>query len=96
MVGLSDDQIVEDYHKSNDMASGSAAAADIAKPRRKGKLDRNAFSGAPRQAMIDTLTLLRDRYESIDGYLDFIGFGASWRDRFQRSLLAGRIDQSRL
>jgi len=87
MMGVSDDEIIADYHLSDTLRKrdeGSAAADQFGgKVKRKGKLDRSVFSGAPMEAMIETLAWIRDQYGSINpGYLDSIGFDQSWRDRF--------------
>lgn len=87
MMGVSDDEIIADYHLSDTLKKrdeGSAAADQFGgKVKRKGKLDRSVFSGAPMDAMIETLAWIRDQYGSINpGYLDSIGFDQSWRDRF--------------
>jgi len=90
IVGVEDDSIVADYHKSDQMGSsgkrveGSAAADAVMKMEgvQKGKLSREIFSGAPVEAMIVTLSYIRDTYGSIFGYLDSIGFDANWRTRF--------------
>ena len=79
MLGISDEEIIEDYFKSNQMNKGSAATDGI---RKKGRLDRRAFSGTSREAMQATLHFLRSKYGSISpGYLDDIGFGPEWRQR---------------
>ena len=87
MIGLSDEEIIADYHLSDALRKrdeGSAAADQFGgKVKRKGKLDRSVFSGAPKEAMIETLAWIRGQYGSINpGYLDSIGFDESWRNRF--------------
>jgi Tyrosine phosphatase family len=84
LLGVSDDEIIDDYFRSNESfqkkkgSSSSAAAAAAA----KGKLDRSIFSGTNRQAMITTLEFLRSKYGSVSpGYLDDIGFDDDWRRR---------------
>ena len=86
ILGLSDEQIVNDYYLSNKMLEdeGSAAVDGI---RKRGKLDRKFFSGANREAMVATLKFLRGKYGSISpGYLDSIGFNSSWRRRLEAVL----------
>ena len=88
ILGVSDDEIIADYHLSDVLRKkdeGSAAADSFGgeKVRRKGKLDRSVFSGAPKEAMIETLAWIREQYGSVcPGYLDSIGFDESWRRRF--------------
>ena len=72
MLGLADDEIVSDYFESNQLREASAAIDTV---RKRGRLDRNVFSGTNRQAMVDTLRFLRTKYGSVSpGYLDAIGF----------------------
>ena len=81
--------IVADYHASEkhlQQGSGSAAARDATggslESDEDGKLNRNFFSGSPARVMVDTLAWLRTENGSIHGYLDSIGFNATWRSRF--------------
>jgi hypothetical protein len=86
MLGMSDEEIVEDYFISNKMlnSDGSAAVRDVVK---RGRVSRNIFSGAKREAMISTLTFLRSKYGSVSpGYLDSIGFDSKWRGRLRAVL----------
>jgi hypothetical protein len=49
----------------------------------KGRFDKQKFTGAPREAMVDTLEFVRKKYTAVcPGYLDAIGFDQVWRDRF--------------
>jgi len=88
ILGVDDATIVEDYHKSEKLLrkmEGSAAANTIASSQQmqvKGKLNKSFFSGSPEIAMISTLAFIREKRGSLHGYLDFIGFDASWRQRF--------------
>ena len=64
---------------------GSAAAYAIASSEQmqvKGKLNKSFFSGSPEIAMISTLAFVREKYGSLHGYLDVIGFDVSCRQRF--------------
>lgn len=89
ILDVEDETIIEDYFMSNAMESGgkrgegSAAAAVVeTEGVERGKLSREIFKGAPREAMVMTLGYLRETYGSVYGYLDFIGFDADWRTRF--------------
>jgi len=97
MIGLSDKDIIEDYHLSDALRrrdDGSAAADQFGgKVKKRGKLDRSVFSGAPKEAMIETLGWIRDQYGSINpGYLDCIGFDQHWRDRFVKVMSKKRSE----
>ena len=102
IIGVSDEEIISDYHVSSKLRKiedGSAAAEGLKKLRkiedgsvaaaglRKGKLDRRVFSGAPKEAMVETMGFIRRNYGSIcPGYLDAIGFDDQWRLRFVNAL----------
>lgn len=81
MLGVNDDEIIKDYHASDQpMREGSAALDSVATS--KEKLNRNIFSGAPKEAMVNTLNMIRIKHVSVNDYLDSIGFDANWRHRF--------------
>lgn len=95
ILGLSDEEIVADYHKSDVMRESSAS--EVMKPRRKGKLDRNLFSGAPREAMVQALDCIRKKHGSVSpGYVDFIGFDQSWRERLVQCIEESSLFSSKL
>ena len=107
MIGISDEEIIADYHLSDTLRKrdeGSAAADQFGgKVKKKGSLDRSVFSGAPKEAMVETLAWIRDQYGSINpGYLDSIGFDRRWRDRFvkvvtkKQSASVGSVPLSKL
>ena len=48
---------------------------------------REAFLQSPPQVLRETLTYLKSRYGSINGYLDHIGFGSGDRDALRLALL---------
>jgi hypothetical protein len=85
ILGIADGDIVTDYHASEKMLLGNVKSNMTHDGRKveKGKLNKSFFSGSPKAAMMSTLAFIRDKYGSIDSYLDFIGFDASWRQRFQ-------------
>jgi Tyrosine phosphatase family len=87
MLGMRDDEIVEDYFESNKIVTrdGSAAVRDDVTQR--GRVSRNIFSGTNREAMITTLAFLRNKFGSVSpGYLDSIGFDSTWRGRLRAVL----------
>lgn len=94
ILDLSDDDIVDDYFKSNVMKASSAS--DAMKPRRKGRLDRNVFAGSPREACVGALEHVRNKYGSVSGYLNAIGFDESWRSRFRMAVQEPGQLQSKL
>jgi hypothetical protein len=88
ILGVSDDEIISDYHRSEAAMSTSAALQHVVSSQRGGKLDKVKFGGAPSEVMETTLSWLRSKYGSVSpGYLDAIGFDDSWRRRFAAALL---------
>jgi Tyrosine phosphatase family len=91
LIGVSDEDMIEDYHMSHNQNGGqtskaSSAAVQRATSNQSGavKLDRAIFNSAPRHVMQATLEYLRSEYGSIaPGYLNHIGFDASWQRRFE-------------
>lgn len=89
ILGIHDEDIVKDYHESEkmlDSVPSNKTQQNDERKVQKGKLNKSFFSGSPKAAMVSTLTFLREKYGSIDSYLDFIGFDASWRQRFRNAL----------
>lgn len=78
IMGWSDDEIVQDYHLSDNLELSDA-------PHESGKLDLAIFTRAPGEAMMETLTQLRAKHGSISNYLDVIGFDKEWRNRFEQA-----------
>lgn len=93
ILGLDDESIISDYHQSeiflniqgSSREKNTSAAASMATKDKKGKLSREIFSGSPRETMESTLLMIRKKYGSVEGYLDFIGFDSTWRDRFLKA-----------
>jgi hypothetical protein len=79
IMELSDEEIILDYFKSNQMQKGSAALGSL---RQTGAMDHDTFSGTNPEAMETTLRFLRSKYGSVSpGYLNSIGFDEIWRQR---------------
>ena len=62
--------------RSKDTKSSSSSSSN------NGKLSREIFSRTPAEVMVSTMTMIRRKYGSINGYLDSIGFDSGWRERF--------------
>jgi len=96
ILGATDGEIIDEYHRSD------AAMRDPKEIRtgdnrvlEKGNFCKNRFAGAPREAMVDTLVFIRQKYGSVcPGYLDSIGFDAVWRKRFLQTQQHHRRDNS--
>jgi Tyrosine phosphatase family len=81
ILQMSDDDIIEEYAKSECMREEGCTNTNAITV--KGRFDRQRFAGSPPHVMAETLTFVRRKYGSVcPGYLDAIGFGKSWRDRF--------------
>lgn len=93
--GISDEIIVSDYHLSESLLNrneGSAAASSAmgtnnkgSNTQQRGKLNKTFFSGSPAEVMVSTLQFIREKYGSVDNYLDSIGFDSLWRERFVKA-----------
>lgn len=81
MMGESDDDIIEEFVKSHCVED---IAYEKMRPHFGAIVDSSNFARAEADTMRKTLLYLRmnPTYRSVDGYLDCIGFDASWRRRF--------------
>jgi hypothetical protein len=79
MVGASDEDIINEYAQSHCIRE---VAMEKVKNYLDGKVDLSCYADCDPQTMKKTLSYLREKYGSIDDYLDAIGFSASWRQRF--------------
>eukprot|EP00977_Amphora_coffeiformis_P002849 scaffold528_cov165-Amphora_coffeaeformis.AAC.61 len=91
IIGLSDQDIVNDYHASElliDFSKGEKQDDKDNIPTRPGKLDRATMRRAPKSAMVETLAYIREKYGSVSpGYFQAIGFDDAWRIRLVTALL---------
>ncbi|CAM9735002.1 unnamed protein product [Ascophyllum nodosum] len=86
-LGVPDEAIVDDYARSEsaykELGDQDAMVGALAQE----DLDPDIFLGAPRYVMEHILRFIRERYGSVEGYLDSIGFDAGWRQRLRDALL---------
>jgi len=75
-------EIIEEYFLSEKTWSSSADKSKAKKEAIPGKLDKQAFAGAPKDIMVQTLCFIESTYGSVNAYLDYIGFDREWRRRF--------------
>ena len=82
--GASEAQIVADYARSD----GTQAKAALGGSRVEAGLaiDYSQFRGAPAAIMAHALAHAKRKHDSLDGYLDHIGFGANDRERLRTAL----------
>lgn len=93
ILGLSDENVIADYAKSECMRDPSVAAQSLS----RGRFDKAKFNGAPPESMVSTLEFIRAKYGSVcPGYVDAIGFDKSWRDRFTNCQTRGGTHTSKL
>ena len=86
-AGCSDDQILEDYIRSDSHKKVALAGIEN-KPELRG-LDVTKFEGAPIEAMQEALHYMRSRYGSPELYMRHIGFGMDKQARL-RDLLSSK------
>lgn len=82
ILDLNEEEMIRDYHRSDHLFPESTTNLHESQ---KGKLKKHVFSGAPKEALQQTINTLKVRYGSIDGYLDCIGFNDTWRTRFRKA-----------
>lgn len=85
-VGVGESDIVDDFHASHkfDQSRRGSAAMQLAAARFK--IDSSVLSGAPPEVMETTLAYLDEKYGSVVGFLNAIGFDQQWRDRLVSAL----------
>ena len=89
LVGVPDENIVEDYSLSANVYAEMNDHQAMVGALSQRNLDAKTFLGAPPQVMRETLVNIRNDYGSVEGYLDWIGFdrksSKSSKMRLQRS-----------
>lgn len=87
VVGVPDEDIVEDYSLSANVYAEIGDHTAMVGALSQRNLDAKTFLGAPPQVMRDTLQNIKTNYGSVNGYLDWIGFGEDDRAKLKRALL---------
>ena len=82
-AGLSEDEITEDYHKSEGTWKAALGGGRI---ERGVNIDYSRFYGSPKAVMEGVLAYVKTNHGSVDGYLDSIGFDASDREALRAAL----------
>mmetsp|Transcript_28281 Transcript_28281/g.58766 ORF Transcript_28281/g.58766 Transcript_28281/m.58766 type:complete len:458 (-) Transcript_28281:344-1717(-) len=85
-LGVPDEAIVEDYSLSANVYAEMNDHKAMVGALSQRNLDAKTFLGAPPEVMRDTLKNIRKTYGSVEGYLDFIGFGEESRERLRYAL----------
>lgn len=86
LLGVSDESIVEDYSLSANVYAEMNDHKAMVGALSQRSLDPKTFLGAPPEVMRDILNDIRDDYGSVEGYLDFIGFGPESRKQLVAAL----------
>lgn len=85
IMGLSDCDIIDCYHKSEYYIRSDSALGNKIRSKERGRINKGIFMASPRHVMETTIHGLRRRYGSIDPeYLENIGFHQGWRTRFRK------------
>lgn len=87
LCGVKPEDIVEDYSLSANVYAEMNDHQAMVGALSQRNLDPKTFLGAPPQVMADTLTSIRENYGSVEGYCDWIGFGAEQREKLKKALL---------
>lgn len=87
VLGVSDEDIVEDYSLSANVYAEMNDNKAMVGALTQRNLNPKTFLTAPPQVMRDTLNQLRQDYGSVEGYLDSIGFSAEDRQKLRSALL---------
>lgn len=80
ILGATDEEIVADYILSDSVYSQLKSSAKVASLSQN-DLDPDIFLRAKAPVIIDTLEFMREKFGSVDGFLDEYGFDESWRKR---------------
>lgn len=86
-VGVSEEDIVEDYSLSANVYAEMGDHKAMVGALSQRSLDAKTFLGAPPQVMRDTLKTINEKWGSVNGYLDWIGFGEDDRKQLKSALL---------
>jgi hypothetical protein len=88
LLGVKDEDIVEDYSLSANVYAEMNDHQAMVGALSQRNLDAKTFLGAPPQVMRETLRNIRNDYGSVEGYLDWIGFDEKSQQELKEALLA--------
>lgn len=88
LAGVKEEDIVEDYTLSDNVYAEMNDHKAMVGALSQRNLDPATFLCAPPQVMRDTLETIREDYGSIEGYLDWIGFGPEDQKQLRDALLS--------
>ncbi|GMH99948.1 hypothetical protein TrVE_jg4691 [Triparma verrucosa] len=85
LIGVGDDEIVDDYSISADVYKEMDDEDAMVGALQQRDLRPEVFLGAPKEVMRETLEGF-ERWGGIEGYLDWIGFGEEDRGRLKKAI----------
>ncbi|KAI2498118.1 Pfam Y phosphatase3C [Fragilaria crotonensis] len=85
-LGVPDEEIVQDYTLSANVYAEMNDHKAMVGALSQRNLDPKTFLGAPPQVMRDTLEAIREDYGSVEGYLEWIGFGPEMQEKLRKAL----------
>mmetsp|Transcript_60029 Transcript_60029/g.72142 ORF Transcript_60029/g.72142 Transcript_60029/m.72142 type:complete len:412 (+) Transcript_60029:201-1436(+) len=88
LVGVPAEDIVEDYSLSANVYAQINDHKAMVGALSQRNLNPKTFLGAPPKVMEETLISIKDNYGSVEGYLDWIGFGQEQREKLKAALLS--------
>lgn len=86
-VGVADEDIIEDYSLSANVYAEMNDHKAMVGALSQRSLDAKTFLGAPPFVMRETLANINEKWGSIEGYLDWIGFDEEDRNQLKAALL---------
>mmetsp|Transcript_887 Transcript_887/g.1900 ORF Transcript_887/g.1900 Transcript_887/m.1900 type:complete len:446 (-) Transcript_887:237-1574(-) len=86
ICGVKSEDIVEDYSLSANVYAEMNDHKAMVGALSQRNLDAKTFLGAPPEVMADTLISIEENYGSVEGYCDWIGFGAERREKLRKAL----------
>jgi hypothetical protein len=87
LVGVSVDDIVEDYTLSANVYAEMNDHQAMVGALSQRNLNAATFLGAPPQVMREIMESINEHYGSVEGYCDWIGFGPEQQEKLKRALL---------
>ena len=87
LLGVPDEAIVQDYSLSANVYAEMNDHKAMVGALSQRSLDAKTFLGAPPDVMRDTLAAIREDYGSVEGYLEWIGFGKKNQEKLKKALL---------
>jgi hypothetical protein len=87
LVGVSVDDIVEDYTLSANVYAEMNDHQAMVGALSQRNLNAATFLGAPPQVMREIMETINEHYGSVEGYCNWIGFGPEQQEKLRRALL---------